>query len=284
MSKLAARLFINAGILGLSLLFFLPPVFAARSLNIESDEPSFTNDEEKEIRVALGGFTEGESVYIKGAFSLPDSTNYFGYTKKSDEWVKNSTTATDQLSVKAGEWDGKLTVKPDFADTGFKGTGNYNFKVGFYYYSNAGNLSSVNWSNIQTASITFIPTPTPTPIPTPTETPVPTSVPTAVPTVKITPSATAKPLNSPTIYLSPVFTKVIATITSGVTSVADVKFGKNDSTGTVLGEMKETPDSHDNSLSIFLLIFSGGLLFIGAAAAISYKQMRSNKKGGTSSG
>lgn len=235
----------------------------------------------------MGGFTDGESVYIKGAFSLPDSTNYFGYTKKGDEWVKNSITAADQLSVKAGEWDGRFTVKPDFADTGFKGTGNYNFKVGFYYYSNAGNLSSVNWSNVQTANITFIPTPTA--VPTPTETPVPTPVPTSVPTVKIAPSATTKPLNSPTIYLLPTLTKAVVAITSGVTSLSDAKSGKNDSTGIVLGKMEEASDagssdskklsenSRDNFLSIFLLIFSGGLLFIGAAAAISYKQMKKTR-------
>lgn len=178
---------ITAVMLTLSFLVFSAlfgaSVLAARSIIIDSYSQTLTNDEEGEVKMLLNGFTDGESIFIKGAFSFPDSTNYFGFTKKGDTWVKNSITAADQLSIIIGEWDGNLAIKPDLSDTGFRGSGNYNFKVGFYYYTGGGNLSSVNWSDAKSVNITFVPSLTPTATPQPTAT--------SVPTVK--PTLTAKP-------------------------------------------------------------------------------------------
>ncbi len=258
------------------LLIFPARILAARSIVIDSYKQSFTNDEEGEVKVLLSDFTNGESIFIKGAFSFPDSTNYFGFTKKADGWVKNSITAVEQLSIKVGEWDGKLTVKPDLSDTGFKGSGNYNFKVGFYDYSGGGELTSVNWSDTKTVSITFVPSPTPTPTltPTPTATPVPTSVPTSSPTNTGVPAATptTKPLVTPTVYISPAPKKVSPTVNLILSPTEYPTIAET--TGTVLGESTEGTSVGKGSgkeLPIFLLLLGSGIMFLGAAIVMGLK-------------
>lgn len=143
---------------------FPQTVLAARSISITSDKSSLFGDGEMNISASLSGFTNNETIYLKGAFSKVGSTNYFGYTKKGDVWIKNSTTALEQRQVKIGEWDEALIVKSDFSDTGYSGKRDYSFKVGFYYITSGGNISSVNWSeNYLTVSLDQ-PTPTPTAI------------------------------------------------------------------------------------------------------------------------
>lgn len=98
------------------------------------------------ISASISGFTDGEQIYLKAAFFKEGSTNYFGFIKKGEEWVKNSTTALEQKQITIGSWDGNSSVKSDFSDTGFSGSGSYNFKLGFYYITSGGNTSSINWS------------------------------------------------------------------------------------------------------------------------------------------
>lgn len=119
---------------------------AARNIYITSDKSSLANEDELIITASPSGFTNGEKVYIKGAFFKEGSSNYFGLTKNNDSWIKNSITALSQREVGMGSWDNFLIVKPDYSDNGFLGTGDYRFKVGFYYLTSSGNTSSINWS------------------------------------------------------------------------------------------------------------------------------------------
>lgn len=178
-------------------------VLAARSLSITADKETLFGDEETVITASSSGFVNGETIYIKGAFYQDGINNYFGYTKNSDTWVKNGESTTSQKQIKVGDWDGKLSVKSDFSDSGFKGEGSYKFKVGFYYITSGGNISSVNWSSnaldIGLNEPDPTTTPTNTPAPAPTNTPMPTPTPSKSPTatpVKISPSSSVLSVSS----------------------------------------------------------------------------------------
>lgn len=121
-------------------------VFAARKISITSDKPSIALDEEMTITASTSGFTDGEKIYLKGAFYKEGSSNYFGFTKFNDSWIKNSETSKSQREVTIGGWDNSVVVKLDYDDTGYTGVGDYKFKLGFYYLTSGGNISSVNWS------------------------------------------------------------------------------------------------------------------------------------------
>ncbi|HBQ51270.1 TPA: hypothetical protein DD690_04805 [Candidatus Daviesbacteria bacterium] len=90
--------------------------------------------------------------YLKGAFVKSGSTNYFGYTKVNDSWVKNNNTYSDQYSIttdSSGKWSGSLEIQPDVFDSGYEGTNDYIFKVGRYTSSGNG----PTWSNEITIKI-----------------------------------------------------------------------------------------------------------------------------------
>lgn len=149
------------------LLLFPSQCQAARTVSISSGTTSLFGEQEAEIISSASGFTEGELIYIKGAFYKEGSTNYFGYTKNNDSWIKNGETTTSQRQVKIGEWDGKLLAKSDFSDSGYQGEGEYRLKVGFYYLTSSGNPSSVNWSSNSVLLSISEPDPTETPTPSP---------------------------------------------------------------------------------------------------------------------
>lgn len=137
-------------------------VFAARKIFISSDKNTISNSEELVVQASASGFMENEKFYIKGAFFKDGSTNYFGYTKSNNGWIKNSAFSENQMEVVFGSWDKKLIVKNDPDDSGFGGSGDYMLKVGFYYINSKGNLSSVNWSeNSIPIKINFTPTQAP---------------------------------------------------------------------------------------------------------------------------
>jgi hypothetical protein len=121
-------------------------VFSVRELSIASDKSNLSLDQEMNISASISGFSDQEKIYLKGAFHKDDSTNYFGYTKNNDSWIKNSSSSTSQKEVTIGSWDNLLKVKVDYEDSGFIGVGDYKFKVGFYYITSGGNISSINWS------------------------------------------------------------------------------------------------------------------------------------------
>jgi len=174
------------------LVFNSSPLFAARNLNISIDKSSLYGEDELVVTTDQAGFAVGETIYVKGAFYQDGSTNYFGYTKNNDSWIKNGDPTTSQRSVVIGSWDGKITVKSDLLDTGYKGEGDYLFKVGFYYVAGSGNPSSVNWSSNSASLILNEPANTPTPTAAPTSTPIPTA--TKTPTPTLTPTQTIIPV------------------------------------------------------------------------------------------
>lgn len=93
--------------------------------------------------------------YLKGAFKKADSSNYFGQTLVSGNWIKNGSTYSSQLAIttdSSGNWSGDLEVQVDSEDAGFTGTGDYIFKVG--RYTSAG--SGPTWSNESTIKIVSV--------------------------------------------------------------------------------------------------------------------------------
>lgn len=90
--------------------------------------------------------------YLKGAFKKADGSNYFGQTKVSGNWVKNSSTYSNQYLIttnSSGNWSGNLEIQPDTDDSGYTGSNDYTFKVG--KYTSAG--SGPAWSNESTIKI-----------------------------------------------------------------------------------------------------------------------------------
>jgi hypothetical protein len=169
----------------ISFLSLTSPVFAVRQIYITGNQSVLYGDEEITLTASASGFTTGELLLIKGAFYKEGSTNYFGYTKNGNTWVKNSTKTTDQRSVNIGSWDGNVTVKSDYSDSGFSGNGNYLLKVGFYTIAKDGDPSSVAWSENSLPVALEKPPPTQTPAPTqkPTTTPKPTDKPASTSTI-----------------------------------------------------------------------------------------------------
>lgn len=150
-----------------------PSVVSARDISITANKSSLSPDEDLIITASASGFLPDETVYVKGSFFKETESNYFGYTKNNNDWIKNSASSTSQRQIKLNEWDLRLLVKNDYLDTGFKGTGGYKLKLGFYYMTSGGNLSPVNWS-MNTLDISLN---------------QPTSTPTQAPTVTLTPTA-----------------------------------------------------------------------------------------------
>lgn len=250
-------------------LISVSPARAARSINISSDKAQIVGLEEMSIQATISGFASDEAIFIKGAFFKEGETNYFGYTKSGDNWIKNSANTQSQRQVILGQWDNSLVVKSDYDDTGFGGNGNYKFKVGFYYQNSSGSLSSVNWSeNILSVSLRA---------PDPTPTPAPTSVPT--PTVLPTPKATAPPQK--TAEPTPIFTS------SSPANSPEPDYTNQDESGEVLGiESLPTPDSEtkiatspkQQKRGIFLpaiTLISLGVIFIGVSIYTALKTSKS---------
>lgn len=249
-------------------LFCLPfPVFS-RSMSFTVNKTSLYGDEELHIMATHSGFIDGETVYIKGAFCQENSTNYFGMTKNNDSWIKNGEETTTQRQIIVGQWDNTLTVRSDFSDSGFNGEGEYKLRIGYYYTTSPGKLSSVNWASNSATILLNHPNPTSTntPIPTvdttPTLTPTLTPIPTKIPT----PSCTVQPTS---------FVQILSQVTA---------LGGMASTGAVLGQEDEHKNNASASMDILsqkrpyitaLLLVSIGLAFL---AAVSVIKIRYTKK------
>lgn len=90
--------------------------------------------------------------YLKEAFRVSGSSNYFGLTKVGSSWIKNSQTYSDQYSITTdanGNWSGNLEIQPDVFDSGYDGNGDYLFKIGRYTSEGSG----PTWSNEVTIKI-----------------------------------------------------------------------------------------------------------------------------------
>lgn len=259
-------------------LLFPQATFAARSIIVSTDKTSLFGEEEINLSASMSGFTDGETIYLKGAFFKEGSTNYFGYTKNGDSWIKNSMTAVEQRAVQIGSFDGLVTAKSDFSDSGYSGTGSYSLKLGFYYITSGGNVSSVNWSS----NILSVNLDQPVPTPTPTEsksnqqesvTPVVSQI-----TKAPTPVKTSSPKTTPVItkkFISP--TQAIISYNSGKISnekqssrsvaleIKDPSFKKSEDV-KVLG-------AKDNKFSA-LFVLGGLFLLISGASWFGLKIMK----------
>ncbi len=129
----------------LSLLFLVKQVDATRTITISANKSTLFGFEEAIVNASMSGFTNGETIYVKGAFYKDGTSNYFGFTKNGDNWIRNGDTTINQRQIQVGNWDGNVTIKSDFDDGDYKGEGDYKLKVGFYYLTSGGNLSTVNW-------------------------------------------------------------------------------------------------------------------------------------------
>lgn len=152
-------------------------VRAAKSVVITLDKDSIKGEDEVRISASLSGFLADETIKIKGAFFQEGSSNYFGYTKNGDAWIKCGDATANQMEVNLSQWNNQLTLRSDFGDSGFSGEGEYRVKIGYYSKSSSGTYGSVSWSN-SLPIIINLPDPTPTPIPTSTPPPTPTKIPT----------------------------------------------------------------------------------------------------------
>lgn len=267
--QIFALLFISSLILPQS-------IFAARSISITSDKSSLFSSDQMNISASISGFTNGEKIYLKGSFFKDGSTNYFGFTKSGDSWIKNSVTATDQKQVEIGNWDTNVSVRSDFDDTGYTGKGDYKFKLGFYYLTSGGNLSSINWSsNILSLNLDQPnPTPTTAQSSSSTSTTAKSSTPTKAPTpTKSSSSSTSISSSSNTsVPTSSISDKIaqnfkIATDFARIRNVTPAKVQSLDNV-KVLGAK-----DHENSSLGILTIIGGLILLLGAAGWFAYKNL-----------
>ena len=254
------RVFFACVLCGLLAAFFLTPQKAAasRNITISADKTVLNGYDEMTVTVSsMSGFTDGETIYIKGAFYKDGSTNYFGYTKNNDTWIKNGDTTVNQKQVQIGNWDQKLVIQSDFSDSGYVGEGDYKLKVGFYYTTSGGSVSSVNWST-NSLDIT-INDPDPTPTSLPTSTPVPTSTP------KPTPTPTAKP----TATKSPTF--AIASL-SAESSDSGILGASTTAEPTLVEGISETQGRTVNWVALFLVV--GGIFVLSSCGILFYYQRK----------
>lgn len=249
--------------------------YATRSLSITANKSALSGDEEMAVTASASGFTAGEQIYIKGAFFKEGSTNYFGYTKSGDSFVKNSANTTDQLQALIDSWNKTLTIKSDYGDTGFSGDGTYKFKVRYYLASDP---STGYWSTNELSISLAQPTPTPTvaPTPEPTATPTPTPQPTGEPTTPPTGGPTKKPTTTPTKKPSPAPTETV---------LYSQESDNSTSGGYVLGETAGSPvplpnsAKKTNSASVVSIVFIvlGALLTIGFGVPLILPELRKKK-------
>lgn len=136
-----------------------PTISSQKTDNIFSikDIPTEINsDQEFEISISLKLSDKPNSTfYLKGAFKKEGSSNYFGQTLVGNEWVGNSEKYSKQLKIttdSSGNWEGEIKVKPDPEDSGFKGTGDYIFKIARYSDTGSGPI----WSNELTIKINAV--------------------------------------------------------------------------------------------------------------------------------
>ena len=246
-------------LLALALLACAPRVFAARSMLISGNTSSLSDDNILVVTASPSGFLDGEIVFIKGAFFQSGTSNYFGYTKHNDVWVKNSASNSTQRSVKIGEWDGTLETKVDYGDSGYKGENDYAFKLRFYY----GAAFSADWSTNELTISISEPDPTITPIPTSTAIPTQTRTPTQVPSS--TPQPTVYTI-SPTIFSTRANSSVAGLATSSGMHSGSVLGGMNDDfeNDTVATDTVQKLDKSTNNLRAL----SVALAFIASGFAL----------------
>lgn len=274
-----------------SLLLLPRQIYATRSLSISSSATSLTSEETLTINTVPADFTPGETIYIKAAFHKSGSDNYFGFTQKNSDWIKNSETTINQRSIIIGSWDQNLVSKSDFTDSGFQGNGEYLLKVGYYYLTSGDNLSPVKWStnSLPVNLVQPTPTPTPTPIPTPvpTATPAPTSTtsPTQSPTPSPKPTSTPRPTTDPTSQPTPKPTILLAdsapnNFTGDEEDLSEIDLAIKDAMSPAPTNEPEVLGTNSAKISKpglpVILIITGTLLTLAGGGLLAYQEMKKN--------
>lgn len=261
---------------------FLSPKFAYAtiSLSISSVEKK---DDYYIVNITASGLSSGSGCFVQGMFTATPSS-YFGYTWSSKgEWLKYDS-SPDQgfvignfVELKNDEPQ-NILVKPDSEESGYKGPGDYLFKIRRFI---ANGNSSSHYSNIIQISLsepipTEVPTETPTEtitqIPTtsttitPTPTPTPTKTPTLIPTKAPTKIPTKAPTKTPTLTNSP--TRTLTSTTSAVlgesTASATLSALFHEIAPTPTPEKKIIKQNNNKTpffVGILLAIGSGSLLY-----------------------
>lgn len=245
-------------------------VHAAKSVTITLDKDSIKGEDEVHISASLSGFLSDEVIKIKGAFFLEGSSNYFGYTKNGDAWIKCGDTTANQMEMNLSQWNNQLILRSDFGDSGFSGEGEYRVKVGYYSRSSSGTYGSVSWSNalpiiINLPDPTSTPIPTSTPLPTPTKTPSPSAVPpTSLPTQTPT-TQKEQPTNTPYPTVPPTGIRQIPPHASSSQGMFSDVLGSS-AEPTIEG-LQDQPVASDSSKEK-LRMASTALAFIGMGLAV----------------
>jgi hypothetical protein len=232
-------------------------VSAARAITITGNTTSLAGDQELTVTASPSGFVDGEPVYIKGAFFQNGTANYFGFTKFGDAWVKNSAANATQKLITIGNWDNTIIVKSDFGESGYKGEGEYQFRLRFYY----GASLTADWSINTLTVLINEPDPTATPVPTSTSTPtaVPTIAPSSTTTPTVLPTRTVSPTSTVTGTIIPTTTAFVLGDASGAALRDEQEASPPESKATVAGTMYTA-----RPLGIALLFVSIGFALLSA--------------------
>lgn len=120
-----------------------PAPTSSSSFTISNTPSQINSDQSFTVSINL---TSNTAYFCKGAFKKADSSNYFGFTLVSGNWIKNGSSYSSQYLC-ANNFN--LEVKPDVDDSGYTGSGDYIFKVGSYDQDGG----SLTWSNEVTVKI-----------------------------------------------------------------------------------------------------------------------------------
>lgn len=194
-------------------LFILPTpsAFAAINLNISNLQ---TTSDYYSINASVSGIASSSACYVQAMFTAPGDPHYFGSTWSSTGSWFNYQSSPSPDFIKANfvklENDQPTTilVKPDFADSDYKGTGEYSLKLKRYTGNSSSSAGESNSLTINLAQSTPSPTHSAANPPlaetsTPTLTQTPTSTPTKIPTTTPTPTSTPSKTITPTPFASP---------------------------------------------------------------------------------
>lgn len=173
----------------------------ATSLTLDN-VPSEVNAEESfEASVQFLTSAKNTNYYLAGVFYKTSGNGLFGLTEVSGNMVSLSASPSSFYQIttsEEGSWSGKLRVKADIKDPGFKGEGDYWLRIDRFTGKSTSPAESSNPVGIR---IKYIPPPTPPPTPEPTASKA-TPTPTPPPTPKAT-AGEASPIPSPTPSPSP---------------------------------------------------------------------------------
>ena len=272
----------NLPVLFLFLFAFLFPksVFSAISLSISGLEKK---DDYYIANVTVTGLSSSSGCFVQGMFTSTESSSYFGYTwSAKGEWLKYDGSpekefVLDNFIELKNDEPQNIIVKPDTQVSGYKGPGEYYFKVKRFTSSgtSSSHISNIISLNLSEPTPTEVPIQTPSSTPTPTPSPSPTNspTPTPTPTKLITPTPTKKLITSTPTKIP---TTVIKTTPTILSSTLSAILGESTDSASLSADMVvdietiPTPENIINKsknyktpffIGLFLAISSSTLLY-----------------------